>query len=125
MVLHPMKRPTRKSNQKPPVTFFLFLDLSLRFSDLSSSCYIQRNRSVPFLSSWRVRRQLGQHMLNNLRGTSGLKLYRELYHTCAYILVYVDTSLLLGPPVHSRLLAGRNWPILAIHTAIHVHPDRT
>lgn len=64
-------------------------------------------------------------MLNNLRGTSGLKLYRELYHTCAYILVYVDTSLLLGPPVHSRLLAGRNWPILAIHTAIHVHPDRT
>lgn len=41
-------------------------------------------------------RRQRQHMLNNLRGTSGLELYRELYHTCAYILVYVDTSLLLG-----------------------------
>lgn len=55
----------------------------------------------------------GNTCFNNLRGTSGLELYRELYHTCAYILVYVDTSLLRGG-TRDRLLAGRNWPI-------HVH----
>lgn len=38
MVLHPMERPTRRSNQKPPVTFFLFLRHPVWFSDLSSSC---------------------------------------------------------------------------------------
>lgn len=45
----------------------------------------------------------GQRMLNNLRGTSGLELYRELYHICPCILARVDTHELGQYRVHARV----------------------
>lgn len=107
MVLYPMEKARKRSNQKPEASY-----PPSSFSTSPPPVILR-----PFLLSLSGR---WQHMLNNLRGTSGLELYRELYHTCAYILVYVDTSLLRGS-TQGRLLAGTNWPIPAIR--VRAHPD--
>lgn len=85
----------------PPSTWILW---PLRSLDVANPC-------CPVL-----RKAKGQRMLNNLRGTSGLELYRELCHTCSCILARVDTKPCTCTHTHTRtytdeLAYVQCWPI--------------